>query len=199
MTEHYVSIDLDDERAGKVAEVLGNKTCKKILSMIAEKEMSQSELSESLKMPLNTLDYNIKKLVDGGFIEPVKGFLWSVKGKKIVKYKAVNKRIIIMPRFGLKGIIPALIISGVVALGIDSWINNISYAASSVQAPDVLQKTMSAGSELVQGVASSADAGNVANVALNVSSNIGSGGLWFMLGVLFVMLVLIIWNWRRIW
>ena len=212
MTEHYVSIDLDDARAGKIAEVLGNKTCKKILGLISEKEMSQSELSESLKMPLNTLDYNIKKLVEAGFIEPNKGFLWSIKGKRILKYRAVNRKIIITPRFGLKGIIPMVVISGLAALGLNSWINGQKFV--SIQAPDLLEKSRGAGNELGQTVASSADAGSVVNgvasasgslgnsgvdIVANVSGSVGNAGLWFMLGALFVLLLIVVWNWRKIW
>lgn len=38
--KNALMIDLDDERAEKIAEVITNKTCKKILSALAEKEMS---------------------------------------------------------------------------------------------------------------------------------------------------------------
>ena len=34
MTEKYLNIDIEDPRSGKIAEVLGNKTSKKILSLL---------------------------------------------------------------------------------------------------------------------------------------------------------------------
>ena len=80
MNDKYLNIDLNDPRAGAIAEVMANNTCKKILEALAEKEMSVTEISQSLNMPLNTIDYNIKKLLSAGLIIPTKEFFWSVKG-----------------------------------------------------------------------------------------------------------------------
>ncbi|MBI2631720.1 beta-propeller domain-containing protein [Candidatus Pacearchaeota archaeon] len=96
--EKYLNVDLNDPRSAAIAEVMTNKTCKKILDLIAEKEMSESDISSLLNIPLNTVGYNIKKLLDAGLIEKCKNFFWSVKGKKIPTYKLSNKKIIISPR-----------------------------------------------------------------------------------------------------
>ena len=103
MTEKQLMIDLDDPRAGRIAEVLGSKTCKQILGILAEKELSESEISSELKLPLNTIDYNVKKLVESGLIEETKGFLWSSKGKRVLRYKIARKRIVISPKTSFKG------------------------------------------------------------------------------------------------
>lgn len=98
MSEKYFNIDIDDPRAGAIAEVMSNKTAKKILSLIAEKELSESDIASELKLPLNTVGYNIDKLLKSGLIEKSKTFFWSVKGKKIPTYKLSNKKILISPK-----------------------------------------------------------------------------------------------------
>jgi len=90
-------ISLEDEKSRKLGEAISNPTCKKIISLLAEKELSATEISREIKIPMNTLDYNLKKLISSGIIEKSKHF-WSVKGKKIPTYKVVNKVIVIQPK-----------------------------------------------------------------------------------------------------
>ncbi len=116
MAKKEINMDLDDPRAGKIAEVLSNKTCKKILGVLAENEMTESEVAAELGLPLNTVGYNVKKLVSAGLIEKIGGFLWSVKGKRIHKYKVSNKKIVISPRVNFNKILASLI--GVLVVGL---------------------------------------------------------------------------------
>ena len=67
---------------------------KKILSLIAEKEATGSEIANELNLPLNTVGYNIDKLLKAGLIETSKNFFWSLKGKKMPTYKISNKKVI---------------------------------------------------------------------------------------------------------
>ncbi len=98
MTDKRIDFDIDDPRAGIIAEVMANKTCKRILGLLAEKEMSESDISQALSIPLNTVGYNIAKLLESGLIEKTKSFFWSIKGKKIPTYKLSNKKILISPK-----------------------------------------------------------------------------------------------------
>ncbi len=111
-------IELDDPRTGLIAEMLANKSAKKILEVLAEKEMSESEIAEVLGMKLNTAEYNIKKLIDAGLIEKHKRVFWSSKGKKIDYYVLADKKIVISPRKMVRGILPAFIVTGLIGLGI---------------------------------------------------------------------------------
>ncbi len=112
--EKYVLVSLKDESTKKIAETLTNKTCKKILNLLSENEMSGTEIAKSLSLPLNTVGYNINKLVKAGLIEE-KRHLFSVKGKRIPIYKISNKHIIISPKktysSQLKSIFPLVFIS----------------------------------------------------------------------------------------
>jgi len=151
---------------------------------------------------LNTIGYNIDKLMDAGLIEETKGFLWSVKGKRIMKYRVSNKRIIISPKSLSKGVIPAVLITALVSLGIKMFYDN-----------RVVQTLADSGkSEVVQsggGVASSAatsvgmEAAKVAVPAVSsangaiisvAQSNVWA---WFFLGALMALLVVLVWNWKR--
>src|SRR3989344_7728375 len=99
MSDKFIMMGLDDERSKKMAEVMGNPTCKKILDYLADtNEASQKDISDALNIPMNTLDYNIKKLLDVGLIEKTKNFFWSAKGKKIPMYKLARKHIVISPK-----------------------------------------------------------------------------------------------------
>src|SRR3989344_7017567 len=105
MANNSIMIDLEDPQSGKIAEVLSNKTAKVILGLLAENEMSGSEVAAKLGAPLNTVTYNLKNLVDAGLVEKSKRFFWSSKGKRMELYKVSNKRIVISPRRMIKGII----------------------------------------------------------------------------------------------
>ena len=109
----YIAISLDDNKTKYFAEILGNKTCIKILNILSEKELTETDLSEELKIPLNTIDYNIKKLIQAELIKSNSHF-WSVKGKKIPVYTVCNKSIIISPK---KKITPLLSIGFLISLG----------------------------------------------------------------------------------
>ena len=124
-----IQISLGDEKAKDVAEVLGNKTCNKILDYLVENEGTVSEISDKLNIPLNTVDYNIKKLVKAGLIESSSHF-WSVKGKKMPAYKISNKKIIISPKSSLnKAFLWVLGITGLVALTVRQFFTTtINYA-----------------------------------------------------------------------
>jgi DNA-binding transcriptional ArsR family regulator len=186
MTEKYLNIDIEDPRSGKIAQVLGNKTAKKILSLLAENEMSASEISEKLDLPLNTITYNVEKLVSSGLAEEVKGFLWSVKGKRIKRYKVSNRKIIISPKkMVLKGILPMVLISGVIAGGIKYWMNyNQKFGAALSNAP-IADKLMAA----APAAAGSEAVGNAAQVSM-----LSGVWVWAAAGVLAGIAGYLIWE-----
>jgi len=113
---------LDDDNAKNVAEVLKSKTAKKILDYLSEtKEASEKDIADKLQLPINTIEYNLKKLISAGFVKKSSNFFWSVKGKKIPMYTPAKKHIIIgakKPTMNiLKSILPLLIIAlGLIAV-----------------------------------------------------------------------------------
>ncbi len=117
--DKFIMMNLDDERSKNIADVLGNKTCRKIIDYLSDvKEASEKDIADALSMPLNTVEYNLNKLIKSGLIEKTKNFFWSVKGRKIDMYKLANKHIIISPKSKpkmemIKTIVPVVLIAAV--------------------------------------------------------------------------------------
>ena len=198
MTEKQVVIDLNDPRSTKIAEALANPTAKKILNLLAESELSATDIANKLKIPLNTATYNLDNLTKSGLIEPTNKFLWSVKGKKINSYRLSNKKIVISPKsFSMKGIIPAILGTALVA----TLVKLFSSSISSIQSSNDVINTLS--SEVSPRAADMAAAGT-SELAKMISPDYyqpivqacSSQPLWalFLLGGLCALLIVLIWN-----
>lgn len=117
MDDKFILMGLGDENSKKVAEVLQNKTARKILDYLGDvREASEKDISTGLGVALNTVEYNLKKLIEVGLVEKTKNFFWSVKGKKIPMYKLAKKHIIISPNKkpsldALKALLPVVLIA----------------------------------------------------------------------------------------
>jgi len=172
MDEKYIMISMDDERAGHLAGVLDNPTAKKILTLLSQKDASETDISNDLSIPINTVEYNLKKLLSSGLVEAKKDFFWSVKGKKIPMYKLSRKYIVIAPKNKprVSGFFITLALSGAAALLVRA------YEASKTAV--VLSETATAPMLGAAGEAAAA------------SSSLGSIALWFLIGALFALIVL---------
>jgi DNA-binding transcriptional ArsR family regulator len=134
--EKFMLVSLEDKQSKALANVLGNKTCRKIIDYLAdEKELSEKDISDKLGIALNTVDYNIKKLVQSGIVEKKKNYFWSKKGRKIVMYGLSNKSIVISPKKKtaekLKSILPGFILTAVGSFAVyvyEKFKNVMSYA-----------------------------------------------------------------------
>ena len=187
--------DLDDDKLSLLTDVLSNKTSKKILEYLADKEASETEISNELKMPANTVNYNIKKLFDAGLIEKSKDWFWSVKGKKILRYRVSNKKIIISPssrNSSLKSIAGAAILTGISALIVKIYSSNL-YSAT-----NLVEKSSDFAS-------SSGSVGNVGDVApmiaqktVESSINFPQIWAWFLAGGIIALIIFMILNWRKL-
>jgi|SRR3989344_1414104 len=178
MTNSSIIIDLNNPKTGLVAEALSNKTCVKILSLLAEQELTATDVANRLDVPLNTVGYNLEKLMICGLIEKSSNFFWSVKGKKTPVYKVSNKRIVISHKKSVRGIVPAVIASGLFALvlkGVYTAQNKVISA----------NKIVSEGSDAVLVAASSAPI---------VSNIFNLGWIWFIVGALFSLLIASLWD-----
>lgn len=183
MNKKYVLVSLEDSKTKKIAEVLSSKTCKKILEVLAENDSSEKEISDKLKLPINTVEYNLRKLLDSGMIEK-KDFVWSKKGKKIDIYKISNKSIIISPKNSiaskLKSVVPAVLITSLGAIF-------IKYYYSTKQ---VVQETE--------------DFAIRSSIKLAESQNYFTTPQpfptwgWFLAGGLFALLIITLYNWRKL-
>jgi len=200
MAKSYINISLDDEKATQIAEVIGNKTCKQILQSLSEENATESELSEKLKLPLNTIGYNIKKLTEAGFIEQDSHW-WSIRGKKVPVYRVANKSIIISPKKSfvskIKPFVPVFIVTGLASFGI--WIYDSIHSAKEI-IPIVSDRVYEASPAMSAGVATTgAKAGELA-ANLPSPSIFASIPTWqlFLAGAWLALLIFILINWRKI-
>jgi len=201
--DKFIMIGLGDERSKKIAEVIGNKTCKKIIDYLSEvKEASEKDIADKLSIPINTAEYNLNKLIESGLIEKTKNFFWSVKGRKIDMYRLSNKRIIISPKSSFKGVLPAFIAVLALSFTIKVITDKLSYASYAGQelfvngevrniAADTGAGALKTASENVQNIPSFAP--SIQNLCLN--SSIGSEAwAWFLFGGLITILIFLLIN-----
>jgi len=133
MDEKSIMVNLGDEKVKEIGEVIGNKTCNRILDYLSDNEGTVSDISAKLKAPINTIDYNVKKLVKAGLIEKNSHF-WSVKGKKMPVYKISNKKIIISPKRSVTKVFAWTIgLTGLMALTIRQFLEKTSSVADVAQ------------------------------------------------------------------
>ncbi len=189
-----ISMDLNDENSKKIAEILGSKTCKKIINFLLEREeASEKDISDNLKIPINTIEYNLKKLENSGIIKKSKNFFWSKKGRKISTYKLSNKTIIIQPskkiNSKIKSIAPVAILSGLLAL----IVRQLNFAK---------EKIASSSENLLASVDTSQTTEKASQIIVNEGnfffSQPSSAWLWFLSGMLIAIAIFSIINWRKI-
>jgi len=191
MDSKFIMVSMDDERLKSISEILGNPSCKKILNLLSERRASETDISRELGMPLNTVGYNIKKLLESGLIEKAEHF-FSVKGKRMPVYKVSNKSIVISPRKSvigkLKSIVPVALISGVFT-GLVAWYCNsgVQYAAK-----NEFDRVAESGASGV--LTASSDVGN--GIIQTIVSS--SAWEWFLIGSISAIILFLILNWRKL-
>lgn len=190
-SDKIISLDLNDSRMKYISEIFGSESCKKILNLLAEKELTETDIAKELKMPLNSVDYNVKKLVQAGLIESGSHW-WSVKGKKMPSYRVSDKKIVISPKRMSSSVllIPALLFGGLISLTIRKVIELNSYVsetnllmAKSVEGVAVMSLQAGAGEVATDSLAESAPV--ISQQISEKTSFIGSiaGWEWFLLGI----------------
>jgi DNA-binding transcriptional ArsR family regulator len=96
--ESFMLVSLKEEKAKKLARIISNETCRKILDYLAaRKEATETQISQDLKLPPSTVNYNLQHLYENKLVE-VDEFHYSPKGKEVNHYKLANKLIIIAPK-----------------------------------------------------------------------------------------------------
>lgn len=95
--DKFLLVSLEESKTKKLAQVISNPTCHKILDFLAEKEATETEVSKQLKIAISTVHYNLQQLMDARLVE-VEEFHYSTKGREVNHYKLANKYIIIAPK-----------------------------------------------------------------------------------------------------
>jgi DNA-binding transcriptional ArsR family regulator len=96
--ESFVLLSLREQQSKKLAQVIGNETARLLLDHLSSKEFStETELAKALKLPLSTVHYNMKALVESGLVLADE-YHYSEKGKEVPHYRLAKKLIIIAPK-----------------------------------------------------------------------------------------------------
>lgn len=119
MAKKYDVVDFSEDKSKRLAEVLSNKTCRKILNYLKKKKSSETDISKALNLPLSTVHYNLKKLKQNNLIN-IKDFYWSNKGNKVNIYEAQDRMVVLSHKkpspLQLKLIIPLVAIIAIIAV-----------------------------------------------------------------------------------
>jgi DNA-binding transcriptional ArsR family regulator len=197
MSNNFLLISLEENKAKKIAEAINNPTGRKILDALAKKEYTETDLSRDLNIPISTVHYNLKQLIEANLVI-VDEFHYSAKGKEVNHYKLANKYIIIAPKQdnnkfmeALKKIMPLTVITVIAGglLTIFGLINSVtSSKATSFQeaAPRLMAASASAGT------AATSQAANISRPFLQ-SEFI----TWFLIGALSIIIIYFIYEMVR--
>jgi len=209
--ETFLLVSLEEDKAKKLAQVISNDTCRKILDELAKSKSTETELSRKLNIPMSTVHYNITHLVDNKLVE-AEEFHYSEKGKEVLHYSLSNKYVIIAPkgvsekfRDKLRSIIPAITIVGAVAIAIElvprffsllSLGAAKSMAAGSLRAPamEKVGEAAVASAPMLQQAADTSYASSASVPAAQASQSIG---LWFALGAVLFMIIYLVFEYMR--
>jgi DNA-binding transcriptional ArsR family regulator len=195
MNKKYLLVSMNDERIKEIAEIFGNRTCKKILDYLSNNEQaSEKDMADSLKVPINTIEYNLKKLLKTDLVESTSNFFWSKKGKKIVMYRLSNKSVIISPKnfkisSKVKSILPVALISVALAILVRTF---YSIKESVNEAGPLLMKAGEGATDL----AASAPERFAENSSFLFSSS--PAWVWFLGGALLAIVIFAVLNWRKL-
>ncbi|MFH1399023.1 MAG: winged helix-turn-helix domain-containing protein [Candidatus Woesearchaeota archaeon] len=174
----FLLVSLQDKKTKKLAQVISNDTSRKILDYLAENTTTETELATKLELPLSTVHYNLKLLVEAKLVKTDE-YHYSEKGKEVNHYSLANQYIIIAPesllglRSKLRSILPVALIA-TAAAGLLQVFSNMSGSAVSRYTPELAPKL-------------SADAGTM--LAAPVTQSSPPIAIWFLLGSIFAVSV----------
>ena len=207
--KEFLVLNMDDSKTKRVANILTNDSCMKILDYLSKNESTETEVAKALSLPPSTVHYNLKQLEQAGLII-AEEFHYSVKGREVNHYRIANKYIIISPshltslaetevlgRNKLKGIIPSIIVLGATAILIRILESkNAAYNTSSIIAQKAMEKSVqsTADSAGVYSTESSSALSETVPAASNLISSNTEIALWFLSGGLLVIGVYLLWN-----
>ncbi len=192
--ESFLLVSLKEDKSRKLAQVISNETCRKILDYLSQtKDSTETEISKALELPISTVHYNLQQLVAVDLVK-AKEFHYSEKGKEVNHYSLSNKFIIIAQKPAdklmnkLRRILPVAVIVSATAIGLHFLTRTTAkatLAASQAGAKDVVPVLARA-----PGVVASEAVNQAQNQAVTVSQT--SLALWFLYGAFFTILIFLI-------
>ncbi|NJE10595.1 transcriptional regulator [Thermococcus sp. MAR1] len=129
----YETIDIHDEKAKELAQILMNEKAIAILHLVEDRALSISEISRELDLPISTVSYHIDKMLKVGLIE-VAGKKYGKRLQEVKLYRASNRPILLVPRKSVAKVKKKAVLGferlHVISLGIAGLISAGVYAVS---------------------------------------------------------------------
>lgn len=195
--DNFVMVSLEDGVSRNLSDVLGNKTCKKIIKFLLKKDSaSAKDIFEELGISMSLIDYDIKKLLKAGLVEKDKEFFWSEKGKKIVMYKVSNKSIVISPRkeigSKLKSLIPAVLLASASTFAVYAYekingVGNLVQRSADIVTPSLANSFYEVGA--------SDEMAKMISPEIIPQTHLW---VWFLFGAVLMLVIFSILNWRKL-
>ena len=193
--EKFVLVSLKENKAKKLAQVISNESCRKILDYLAEKEATETELAEKLEVPISTVHYNLKHLTGAGLVS-VDEFHYSEKGREVNHYKLANKYVIIAPKstFGikekLKSVLPVALIVAAAAGLLKLFTGRMATFGAAKSA--AREAVLTAAPRAEEAAATSAANFTQTPPGIAPVSVSGPDILWFLIGAVFAIVIYMI-------
>lgn len=195
---NFLLMSLEDDKAKKIANVMSNDSCRKILDYLTEKEGTESEISKELGIAISTVHYNLQQLLEVKLVD-WENYHYSEKGKEVRHYKLASKYIIIAPKDDksgfldkLKTLFPTLLISLFATWLIYSW-NDLFSSNAMVLSDSIAPKSemMARGVEQESAIM----AMDVSNTVAQSSGFLYSDAFWFLVGGITILTMYLIISW----
>ncbi|MGC9444167.1 MAG: ArsR/SmtB family transcription factor [Candidatus Methanospirareceae archaeon] len=94
--EKLLILPLNDKSSKLISQVISNDTARDILETISDAPRSTTEIAEKLGIPLTTVQYNLEKLAEAGLVK-VARTRYSRKMKPVKLYAPQRKYVVIAP------------------------------------------------------------------------------------------------------
>ncbi|HDS46294.1 MAG TPA: ArsR family transcriptional regulator [Methanomicrobia archaeon] len=199
--EKLLILPLNDKNSKLISQVISNDTARAILETISDAPRSTTEIAEKLGIPLTTVQYNLEKLAEAGLVK-VARTRYSRKMKPVKLYAPQRKYVVIAPGTADR--------SDVIA-ALKRYLTIIAVAVFGSLAIEGLMMRLGVGPvddvavrSVPEGYGGGAEAPAYAPAPLPEKAlEAGAGfdlfmhpGLWFFLGCLFVLVVVLCFEYR---
>jgi DNA-binding transcriptional ArsR family regulator len=217
----FLLVSLNESKTKKLAEVISNNTCRKMLDYLASKQdATESDMAKELGIPISTVNYNMKALLEAKLVKSDE-YHYSPKGKEVSHYKLANQYVIIAPegekaliREKLRSIIPTALIMGAAAAIIKLFSSGFMAAqetaaplmmkaagAAAPAAEPIMQASRAMADEAVAAAAPTVQnfaaerAPEVIETTRQVTSHAPEIALWFFIGAVSSVAVYLLIEW----
>ena len=186
-SKNFLLVSLEESKAKQLAQIVSSDVCRKILDHLSVKDShaTEVEISRELSIPLSTVHYNLKQLLQSGIVK-AEEFHYSEKGREVLHYSLANKYIIIAPTAAdteglaskLKKILPVVLVlaaTGAVIQFFSTIRSSVTEFGANAPAP-MMQKA-------------AAETTALQAQAIQAPAQQPSVALWFVLGGLFALVI----------